>query len=77
MSTRISSWLRWLFRRGERGSLLLNMHPADHIVSMMVYRQYLVVCSRMGEVYFIDGDRLVEFREAEIQSARSMKDAPI
>ena len=63
----MTKWLRWLFRRGERSSLVLNMHPADSVVSMTPYREYLVIATRLGELYFIDGDRLVEFREADIQ----------
>jgi hypothetical protein len=64
----VKDWLRWIFRRGVRGSLLLNMRPGDYAVSMIQYRQYLCVLSREGELYLIDGERLVEFREAEIQN---------
>jgi hypothetical protein len=72
-SNKLRLWFRWLFRRGVRGSLLLNMAPGDEIVSMTQYRQYLTISTRYGELYFIDGERLVEFQEAEIYRG-SMKD---
>jgi len=62
----MSSWLRWLFRRGERNSLLLNMRPGDCIVAMIQFRQYLAIASREGELYLIDGDKLVTVKDAEI-----------
>jgi hypothetical protein len=61
---RFTNWLRWLFRRGTRSSLVLSMRPGDSIVSMLVYRQYLCISTAFGELYMLDGDRLVEFSEA-------------
>ena len=69
-------WWHWLFRRGARGSLLLNMAPGDHIVSMVEHRNYLVVVSAYGELYYIDGDRLVEFEQAEVWTDRLNRSAP-
>lgn len=68
MSTKFGSWLRWLFRRGVRSSIVLNMGPHDHVIGMVVYRQYLVVTTAGGEMYMLDGERLVEFSQAEIHS---------
>jgi hypothetical protein len=74
--TELGRWVRWLFRRGTRGSLLLNMVPGDRIVSMTVYREYLAILSERGELYLLDRDRLVEFQQAEIQNiGRSLPDA--
>lgn len=53
------SWFRRLFRRGERGVLLLNMETGDRIVSMVTYRDWLAVVSERGEVYLINADRFV------------------
>lgn len=47
------AWPRWLFRRGKRGVLLLNMRPGDRIVSMTTYRDWLVAVSEQGELYMI------------------------
>ena len=73
MAEQMVRWFLWLFRCGVKGSLLLNMAPGDQIVAMIQYRQYLCVTTRMGELYFIDGERLVEFKEAEIQCGGRMK----
>lgn len=50
-------WLKWLFRRGERGVLVLNMRPGDCVVSMIQYQGWLAVVSKYGEVYLITQDR--------------------
>ena len=65
-----AEWLRWLFRRGKKSSLLLCMKPGDSIVSIVVYRQYLCIGTAFGEIYMLDGDRLVEFSEATFVRAR-------
>jgi hypothetical protein len=53
----VKQWLRWLFRRGQRSTLVLNMHPADQTVAMTTYRDWLVVLTRAGEVFMITADR--------------------
>ncbi len=68
MKDRFLKWWRWVFRRGVRSSIVLNMRPHDHIIGMVVYRQYLVMTTAGGEMYFLDGERLVEFSQAEIHS---------
>ena len=47
-------WLRWLFRRGKRGTLLLNMAPGDSTKAMIVYQDWLVVLSERGEIWMIN-----------------------
>jgi hypothetical protein len=49
-------WARWLFRRGVRSSLLLNMGPGDEVVAMIPYRQWLCISTRRGEIYMIGVD---------------------
>ncbi len=61
----MKKWLRWLFRRGQRGALLLNMEPGDSVVQMTQYREWLVVASKYGEMYFITGDRLASPYETQ------------
>lgn len=60
------SWFKRFFQCRVRSSLVLDMHPADEVVCMTIYRNYLIIASRMGQTYWIDGDKLVEFKEAEI-----------
>lgn len=57
------NWLKWLFRRGERGVLVLNMRPGDRVQSMVTYRDWLAVVSEQGEVYLITGDRFADASE--------------
>ena len=56
----LSRWFRWLFRRGVRGVLLLNMRPGDEVVSMVAYRDKLAVITRGGEVWIICEDRFCD-----------------
>jgi hypothetical protein len=60
-------WVQRLFMRGIKSSLVLALRPGDSIVSLVLYRQYLVISTAFGEIYFLDGDRLVEFSEATFE----------
>lgn len=53
-------WLRWLFRRGGRSVLLLNMAPGDHVVAMTPYRDLLAVATAGGEIYLISKSRFLD-----------------
>lgn len=64
---KLIGWISWLFRRGKRSSLVLNISPADSVIGMMQYRQYLCITTKLGELYMLDGDRLVEFSEATFE----------
>jgi hypothetical protein len=44
----VKKWLRWLFRRGERSTLLLNMAPGDEVIAMTPWQGYLVIATRGG-----------------------------
>lgn len=64
----MSGLKRWLLNRIgiTHASLVLPLSGGDEVVCMTQYRQYLVLATRGGEVYCINGDKLVEFSEAEI-----------
>lgn len=62
-------WLkRWLLNRIgiTHASLVLPLSGGDEVACMTQHRQYLVIATKYGEVYYIDGDKLVAFSEAEI-----------
>lgn len=52
----MKKWLRWLFRRGTRSTLWLNMEPGDEIACMTPWRGWLAVLSRRGELYLVAAD---------------------
>lgn len=52
----VSNWLRWLFRRGSRGTMLLIMEPGDEIAGMTPWRGWLAVVSRRGKLYLVAAD---------------------
>ena len=62
------NWLRWIFRRGARSSLLLNMSPGDEVVSMIQYKSWLAIMTRGGELYLVSTD---EFNHPEVDPALS------
>lgn len=62
-------WLAWLFRRGTRGTLLLNMQPGDGIAAMTSHRGWLIVASRYGEIYMISTDKFASPYVDDVQDA--------
>lgn len=56
----MKKWFQWIFRRGERGVLVLNMRPGDEVACMTTYKGWLAVVSKYGEVYLINNDRFVD-----------------
>lgn len=66
----MKKWLQWIFRRGKRGTLLLNMRPGDEVVAMTQYRQWLAVMSRGGELYLISTD---EFDNPDVDTVHQAR----